>query len=107
MIDGRGQIWWPHASDLNALWDYTFGHQVTQTYDFTRAVTVAAREFAPDLFIIVGPGTTLGGAVAQSLISANWQGLGSKTDFQTRQKADPILISMGREDQRAHVTKGS
>lgn len=106
MIDGRGQIWWPHASELNALFRYTFGHQVTETYDFTRAVTVAAREFAPDLFIIVGPGTTLGGAVAQSLITANWQGLRSKSDFQTRQATDPILISMGRSDQRALVSKG-
>lgn len=106
MIDGRGQIWWPGATDRAALWDYTFGHQVTAPYDFTRAVTVAAREFAPDLFIIAGPGTTLGGAVAQSLITAQWQGLGGKAAFQTRQAADPLLISMGRDDQRGLVTKG-
>lgn len=107
MVDGRGQIWWPHSCDLTALCAYTFGHQVRQSYDFTRAVTVAAREFAPDLFIILGPGTTLGGAVAQSLIAANWQGLGSKPDFQTRQAETPFLISMGRDDQRAIVTKGT
>ncbi|MEM8582184.1 MAG: ACP S-malonyltransferase [Pseudomonadota bacterium] len=106
MIDGRGRIWWPHASDLNGLWDYTFGHQVTAPYDFTHAVTVAAREFAPDVFILAGPGTTLGSAVAQSLIAANWQGIASKADFQARQEAEPLLISMGREDQRALVTKG-
>ena len=104
LIDGRGAIWWPHATDTDALWDYTLGQQVTEPYDFTHAITVAAREFAPDLFIITGPGTTLGGAVAQSLILANWQGLASKSDFQTAQQSAPFMISMGMEDQRGLVT---
>jgi acyl transferase domain-containing protein len=106
MIDGRGAIWWPGATDTNALWNYTLGAQVTETYDFTHAIRIAAREFAPDLFVVTGPGTTLGGAVAQSLILANWRGMGSKTDFQTRQQAAPFLVSMGMDDQRATVTKG-
>lgn len=106
LIDGRGAIWWPGATDTHALWDYTLGHQVTEPYDFTQAIRIAAREFAPDLFIVTGPGTTLGGAVAQSLILADWRGMGSKTDFQTRQQTAPILVSMGMEDQRVTVTKG-
>ncbi|MEH7830078.1 ACP S-malonyltransferase [Gemmobacter denitrificans] len=106
MIDGRGHVWWPGACDLAALWDYTLGHQVVEAYDFTKAIAHAAREFAPDLFIITGPGTTLGGAVAQSLILANWHGMGSKTDFQSLQNAAPFLVSMGMEDQRRLVTKG-
>ncbi len=106
MIDGRGAVWWPGATDPHALWDYTLGHQVTESYDFTHAIRVAAREFAPDLFIVTGPGTTLGGAVAQSLILANWRGMGSKTDFQTRQQTAPLLVSLGMEDQRGTVTKG-
>ena len=104
LIDGRGHVWWPGATDPAALWDYTLGHQVTETYDFTRAISHAAREFAPDLFIVTGPGTTLGGAVAQSLICANWRGMGSKADFQTRQNSDPVLVAMGMPDQRAMVT---
>ena len=104
LIDGRGAIWWPHATDTAALWDYTLGYQVTEPYDFTHAITVAAREFAPDLFIITGPGTTLGGATAQTLIIANWQGMASKSDFQTAQKLAPFLISMGMDDQRRLVT---
>lgn len=104
MIDGRGAIWWPHASGPQALRDYTLGHQVTESYDFTRAVTVAAREFAPDLFIVTGPGTTLGGAVAQSLVLSDWRGLGSKADFKARQEADPLLISMGMAEQRRLAT---
>lgn len=106
LIDGRGQIWWPHAADLNALWHYTFGDQVTRPYDFTRAITVAAREFAPDLFIITGPGTTLGSSVAQSLIAANWRGMACKSDFQKRQAEHPLLIAMGRDDQRRYIAQG-
>lgn len=103
MIDGRGAIWWPQASDVQALRDYTLGAQVTQTYDFTRAIEVAAREFAPDLFIVTGPGTTLGGAVAQSLILANWRGMGSKDDFRAVQDKTGLLVSMGMSEQRANV----
>ncbi|NOD36840.1 MULTISPECIES: ACP S-malonyltransferase [unclassified Ruegeria] len=104
MIDGRGHIWWPGACDTHALWDYTLGHQVTETYDFTHAIAQAAREFAPDLFIVTGPGTTLGGAVAQSLILSNWDGLGDKAAFQSVQRTAPFLVSMGMDDQRAQVT---
>ena len=104
LIDGRGHIWWPGATHTQDLWDYTLGHQVTEPYDFTRAIRTAAREFAPDLFIITGPGTTLGGAVAQSLILANWRGMASKTDFQSIQNTAPLLISMGMDTQRALVT---
>jgi len=103
MIDGRGTIWWPGATDTQRLWDYTLGHQVTEPYDFTAAIRIAAREFAPDLFIITGPGTTLGGAVAQSLILANWRNMRSKADFQTQQQSAPLLASMGMDDQRATV----
>ncbi|MGB5869888.1 MAG: ACP S-malonyltransferase [Albidovulum sp.] len=103
MIDGRGAIWWPGATDAHALWDYTLGHQVTEPYDFTKAIRIAAREFAPDLFIITGPGTTLGGAVAQSLILSDWRGMQSKADFQAHQQSAPLLVSMGMGDQRETV----
>lgn len=101
LIDGRGSVWWPGAADRAALCDYTFGHQVVRPYDFTRAITTAAREFAPDLFIVAGPGTTLGGAVAQSLIAAGWRGMRDKHGFQAQQKVRPMLLSMGRPEQRA------
>ncbi|KIN72463.1 ACP S-malonyltransferase [Sulfitobacter guttiformis] len=104
LIDGRGAIWYPKSTDLAQLRAYTLGHQITQTYNFTAAVQSAARNFAPDRFIITGPGTTLGGAVAQALIAIKWQGLDSKQAFQDRQAADPVIISMGREDQRALIS---
>ncbi|UWQ83327.1 ACP S-malonyltransferase [Leisingera caerulea] len=104
LIDGRGQIWWPGATDTQVLWDYTLGHQVVEPYDFTRAVQNAAYEFAPDLFIVTGPGTTLGGAVAQSLVHCGWQGISGKEAFKLRQAEDPLLVSMGDEAQRGFVT---
>jgi malonyl CoA-acyl carrier protein transacylase len=104
MIDGRGHIWRPHPGGPAALRDYTFTTQILEPYDFTRAVQVAMLEYAPERIILLGPGDTLGGAIAQALIAIEWQGLTSKRDFQERQAADPILLSMGREDQRALVT---
>ncbi|UWQ28865.1 ACP S-malonyltransferase [Leisingera sp. M523] len=104
LIDGRGQIWWPGATDKQALWDYTLGRQVVEAYDFTRAVQNAAYEFAPDLFIVTGPGTTLGGAVAQSLAQISWKGVIGKAGFKARQAEDPLLISMGDDAQRSSVS---
>ena len=104
LIDGRGAVWSPRATDTAALWEYTLGHQVVEPYDFTRAIAVGVKEFTPDTIIILGPGTTLGGAVAQSLISIDWQGLASKEDFLARQKSNPLVLSMGMEEQRKLVT---
>ncbi|AXI46866.1 acyl carrier protein [Sulfitobacter sp. SK012] len=106
LVDGRGAVWHPRSCRASDLWGYTLGHQVVETYDFTTAVQVAAKTFAPDVFITTGPGTTLGGAVAQSLIAMKWDGISSKDDFQKRQEKDPILVSIGRDDQRSLVTRG-
>ncbi|RUO63757.1 malonyl CoA-ACP transacylase [Pseudidiomarina insulisalsae] len=108
LIDGRGQQWLSPETDRTALQRYTLGHQVTETFDFTKAVQVAVKEYAPDHIILLGPGSGLGGAVAQSLIAINWQGLRSKADFSERQtQADvPYVLSMGLAEQRALVTAG-
>ena len=104
MIDGRGRIWRPFAVNAQDLWRYTYATQILKTYDFTRALQVAVKEYAPDRIILLGPGDTLGGAIAQALIAIEWRGLKSKQDFQQAQTGDdPILLSMGREDQRALV----
>ena len=66
-----------------------------------RAIRIAAREFAPDLFIVTGPGTTLGGAVAQSLILADWRGHARRRPISRHDRpATPLLVSMGMDDQR-------
>lgn len=103
-IDGQGRIWAPKAFDPKATYDYTLGAQLNRTYDFTRAVQVAAAEFAPDKIIVLGPGTTLGAPTAQALIASGWRGLSGKADFQARQASDPVILSMGIAEQRALVT---
>jgi [acyl-carrier-protein] S-malonyltransferase len=102
-IDGTGFVWSPKAFDPATIYDYTLGAQINATYDFSRAVQVAAREFCPDRIAILGPGTTLGAPVAQALIEIGWRGLTGKADFQARQADNPLLISMGMDGQRAYA----
>ena len=106
MIDGLGNIWGPHSSDVEALYDYTLGRQINETYDFKKAIQNAAKEFAPDVFIVLGPGTTMGAPVAQSLIEMNWDGLSGKQSFKARQDSNAIILSMGIFEQRQQVIKG-
>jgi [acyl-carrier-protein] S-malonyltransferase len=104
LIDGFGNIWWDDSCDLAKMWNYTLGAQVTETYNFSKAIETAAKEFAPDVFIVAGPGTTLGGAVAQSLIGCGWRGMQKKADFETLQTESNLLVSMGRNEQRGAVS---
>ncbi len=103
LIDGRGGQWSPYSTDAEALWRYTLDHQVCQPYDFSAAVQVAVKEHAPERIIILGPGTTLGGAVAQSLIDIGWQGWRCKQDFIEAQQQQPYILSMGIDAQRELV----
>ncbi|WP_421867409.1 ACP S-malonyltransferase [Motiliproteus sp.] len=103
LVDGRGGCWSPLSSNTEALWRYTLDHQVVQPYDFTAAIQVAVREYAPERIVLLGPGATLGGAVAQSLIQIGWNGWRSKQDFIESQQREPYLLSMGIESQRAFV----
>ena len=103
-IDGTGYAWSPKAFNPAVIHDYTLSSQINSTYNFTRAVQVAAQEFCPDRIAILGPGTTLGAPVVQALINCGWRGLSGKADFQARQSDNPVLISMGMADQRAYVT---
>ena len=103
IIDGQGHIWQPMTSDPDMLYHYTLATQVYDHYNFTAAVQVSVKEFAPDRVVILGPGNTLGGAVAQSLIQMKWQGLIDKKSFIARQKTDPLIMAMGIPEQRALV----
>jgi acyl transferase domain-containing protein len=103
LIDGLGQLWQPHSCDTQALYQYTLGTQVLTPYNFTKAIEVAVKEYAPDKLIILGPGATLGGAVAQSLIKQKWLNLKQKSDFVALQKQDPFILAMGLDEQRKLV----
>lgn len=100
LIDGQGKIWQPYSTNAQHLYDYTLGHQVTEPYDFSAAITVALKEFTPDKLIILGPGATLGGAVGQCLVANNWQRIANKHDFIQRQKSEPFVLAMGMAEQR-------
>lgn len=104
VIDGRGHVFRPLTTAPDHLRDYTLGHQVTRTYDFTTSLRVALREFAPDALVLLGPGDTLGGAIGMTLVEEGWSGIRSRADFLARQKSDdPIVFAMGRPEQRAAV----
>ena len=106
IIDGRGAVSYPRASDLSDLFRYTLGHQVTEAFDFSAALRTAARELMPDAFIVLGPGTTLGGASAQALIRCRWRSWREKADVQPREIAERRLLSMGDPAMRAMCTGG-
>lgn len=103
LIDGQGNVWTPWSTDPKKLFNYTFDHQVIAPYDFTQSIIVGLKEYAPDVIILLGPGSNLGGSIAQSMISINWKNLEKKSDFVHRQEHDPLLYSMGRPEQRSHI----
>ena len=100
LIDGRGNIWSPWSTNVSELYNYTLTYQVTKKYDFSSSVFVALKEFCPDHVVLLGPGNSLGGPVAQILINQQWNGLKSKQDFLSTQKNNPFVVSMGIEEQK-------
>jgi acyl transferase domain-containing protein len=103
LIDGQGSVWSPRSADPGALAAWTLGPQVDQTFDFTTMLRVALGELAPEVIILPGPGANLGSAVAQVMIGLGWQGLRDRQAFLRRQAERPLVLSMGRPDQRALV----
>ncbi len=100
LVDGQGRLYSPFSTRVDVLEDYTLVDQVLTTFDFTLSLRMALRELQPDLLVLLGPGATLGGAIAQVLIQEHWRGIRSKSDFQSIQGSEePVLLSMGRADQ--------
>ena len=105
LVDGRGAIWYPKSSHLDDLYEYTLHHQVVETYDYSLAIQTAAEEFMPDILIVLGPGTTLGGATAQSLVLGGWRGLNSKQAFKKETAVMRRLVAMGDPRDRVSVAQ--
>lgn len=104
LIDGRGCVWQPYSTNVDDLYHYTLGHQVVEPYNFSRAIGVALKEFAPDHLILLGPGSSLGGSVGQILIENNWKNISTKAQFTAQQAGpEPFLLAMGRPEQRGLV----
>ena len=87
-------------TNVSDLYSYTLTYQVIKKYDFSSSVSVALKEFCPDHLVLLGPGNSLGGPVAQILINQQWNGLKSKQDFLDTQKNNPFVVSMGIEEQK-------
>jgi acyl transferase domain-containing protein len=105
MIDGRGHVWQPHSTEIEKLRDYTLGRQVIEPYDFSQAIAVALKEFAPAHIVLLGPGSSLGGSIAQVMIEHDWRGIKSKEQFASAQVTNPFLIAMGRPEQRVLISR--
>jgi len=104
MIDGRGAVWRPRQTDPADLMRYTLVHQVLEPYDFTASLRVALREYNPDHVVLLGPGETLGGAIAHVMIAEGWRGLDEKRAFvEAQSRPAPPLIAMNRPDQAETV----
>lgn len=100
LIDGRGAIRRPIATPPVELRDYTLTTQVTDTFHFSAALRMGLREFAPDHVVLLGPGETLGGSIAQVLIQENRRGIDSKDAFLAAQEKHPYVINLARKDHR-------
>ena len=104
LIDGRGSIWSPYSTNLHELYKYTLETQVTETFNFTKSISTALKEFSPDKLLLLGPGNSLGGATGQIIIKNNWNSIKTKKSFLHEQEKDPFLISMGISEQRDIVS---
>jgi len=106
LVDGAGRVHRPGIASPREILDYTLGCQVTDTFDFTGCLEVALRSFAPEQIVLLGPGSSLGGAVAQILIGLRWRGIESRADFDAMQRSEsPLIISLDRADQAALVVR--
>jgi [acyl-carrier-protein] S-malonyltransferase len=104
LVDGRGFLWSPWSADPRALCEYTLGHQVTETFDYSATVRVLLRELAPDVVILLGPGNPLGGPTAQVMLREGWRGMRTRADFDAAQRGEAKpLVSYGLEAERARL----
>jgi acyl transferase domain-containing protein len=95
LIDGRGVRFTPWGTDPAELAAYTLGEQIVTPYGFAAGVQVALREYAPDVFVLTGPGNTLGGVVGQLIVAEGYHGLRSRGDFESIQVGQvPLVLSM-------------
>lgn len=101
IVDGHGHQWHPHHTCTQALRDYTLGPQIFEPFNFTLMLQTILGETGPDVILLPGPGSNLGGAIAQVLIQCGWSNIHDRNDFFNRQNDEPILLALARPDQRS------
>lgn len=97
LVDGRGARFTPWSTDVAELARQTLGGQADAPWDFARAFRVALREYAPDVVLLPGPGSSLGAACAQLIVNEGYHGIRSRTEFEAIQAGPaPMLLAMRR-----------
>ncbi len=97
LVDGRGVRFTPWSTDAAELGQHTLREQPTMTYDYATGLRVALREYAPDVVLLPGPGTSLGEVSAQVIVAEGYRGIGSRGELEASQAGpSPILLSMRR-----------
>ncbi len=97
LVDGRGTRFTPWSTDPAQLAQTTLYDQADAPYDFARALRVALREYAPDVVLLPGPGSTLGAPCAQIVVAEGYRGVRSRAEFEAVQAGpSPLLLSMRR-----------
>lgn len=96
LVDGRGVRFTPLATDPAELAASSIG-QATTTHDLAAGLRVVLREYAPDVVLLAGPGSSLGGACAQIVVMEGYRGLRTRAEFEAAQAGpEPVLLTMRR-----------
>ena len=98
IFDGSGRLWPASAAcDVDALRDYTVREQLLTPYYFGRSLEAAIEALDPEVLVLLGPGSSLGGAIGQTLSRMRWRGVTSKASFAALQASDsPALVVAGQ-----------
>lgn len=97
LVDGRGVRFTPYATDPAELGQHTLREQPAMTYDYATSLRVALREYAPDVVLLAGPGSSLGEVSAQAIVREGYRGIRSRAELEATQAGpSPILLSMRR-----------
>jgi [acyl-carrier-protein] S-malonyltransferase len=97
LVDGRGARFTPWSGDPADLASWALRDLPATAYDTASAVRVALREFAPDVVLLPGPGSSLGAACAHLIVAEGYRGVRSRSEFEAAQRSDaPLLLSMRR-----------
>lgn len=97
IIDGAGNRHTPWSTDPGRLAAHSLVGHAEAPYDFARAFRVALREYAPDVVLLPGPGSTLGAPCAQLIVAEGYRGIRSRTELEAVQAGpSPLLLSVRR-----------
>ena len=96
LVDGKGRRWSPWSTDPTALRDYTLGEQVTTPFGFAASLRVVLREWAPDLLMLPGPGSSLGGICGRAVVAEGYRGIHNRADFEAAQERETLILSLHR-----------